>query len=183
MKTRYLAEANLAMLKADYGNEYLKDALTSYLYVGLLSSLPDESGDGWQGAGEIFNDITQNEEIGQPTGINWGNYTSGYAPQILSRSSFTTPTFYNNTEIAASGMSMYYNDIIEFSTATGSWGNIIGLVFYGSRVGSAGLRITPLFTVAFDSPVTISADTRFSCNYSGDLSSTGIRITELTKQN
>lgn len=173
MKTRYLAEAQLSILNQNPTNQYLIDILAGDFFVGLLSSLPLEGKDGWQGAGELFNvpGSPYLAGIKEPS-IN----TAGYQAVPLNRTKFILPTLVN-TSLGLSGMVVEYRDEITFPIATASWGPaVLGLVVYCANQ----TRITPLFTIEFLTPAAVNFEDQVVIQ---NTENTRMRAIELIKKN
>lgn len=179
MKTRYLAEAELNLLNptstGGLANPIFVDLFNGSIYAGLLSSLPITGKDGWQGASELFSPPTAStylQGVKDPF-----TQTGSYYPVQLNKSLFSIPSPVN-TPIGVSGIASEYQGPIEFPVASLAWGNVVGIVFY--IVSSNVARITPLFTAAFVSPVTVGVDDKLTILNS---SSTRVRAIELIKKN
>lgn len=173
MKTRYLAEAQLSILNLNTTNQYLIDILAGDLFVGLLSSLPEENKDGWEGAGELFNapGSPYLPGIKEPS-IN----TAGYQAVPLNRSKLIVPTLVN-TSLGLSGMLVEYREDIVFPIATSDWSEaVLGLVVYCAN----GPRITPLFTIEFLTPAGVNFEDQVVIQ---DTANTRMRAIELIKKN
>ena len=173
MKTRYLAEAQLALLDFNkaIANEDFQDVVNGVYFVGLLSSMPLEGKDGWEGAGELFN------VPGGPylPGIKDPSITTGdYRPVQLDRSKFIVPVVVN-TSLGLSGVVNEYQAPIVFPVASTSWGPVRGLVVY-----AVTSRITPLFTIEFISPSIVGFEDQVTIP---NESNTRMRAIELIKKN
>lgn len=178
MKTRYLAEAELNLLNTIGGasNPIFRDMFDGSIFVGLLSSLPQTGKDGWQGAAELYSTPTAVapylQGVKHPTVL-----TGAYYPTQINRSLFTAPSLVD-TPIGVSGVASEYQAEITFPVASLAWGNVLGVVFY--LVSSDLSRITPLFTTAFTSPVSIGVDDKLTIENSP---SARVRAIELIKKN
>lgn len=178
MKTRYLAEAELNLLNTIGGasNPIFVDMFDGSIYAGLLSSLPLVGKDGWQGAAELYS--VPGALVGGLPGIkNPLVLTGAYYPTPLNRSLFTAPSLVN-TPIGVSGVASIYQGVIDFPVASQAWGTVVGVVFY--LVSRDVTRITPLFTTAFVSPVTIGVDDKLTIQNN---SASNVRAIELIKKN
>lgn len=145
MKTKYLAEGQLALFRKAFDNQYLMDIYGGYPYIGLLSALPLSTGDGVDGMEELFD------------GVSIG----GYSRLPLSTSLFTSGNLTYSTELAASGWQVEYNGQIIFNPATQDWGPVVGAVIFYARVTPEGtLRITPMLSLEFVSPQIILTNQR-----------------------
>ena len=174
MKTKYLADAQLALLDISKAvlNENFLDVFNGDYFVGLLSSMPFENKDGWEGAGELFN------TPGGPflPGIkNPSITTGGYAQVSINRSKFIAPVLVN-TNLGLSGMVAEYREDIVFPVATADWGQVRGLVVYAANIN----RIKPLFTVEFVSSAFVNFEDQVTIPDTGN---TRIRAIELIKKN
>lgn len=179
MKTRYYAEAQQALLQGDFTNPYLVDVYTGILYLGLLSSMPNVGRDGWQGAGELFNTGSAAEAL-YPSGVTpVANYQNGYAAVGISRSAFSDPELYFYADASLSSVVTEYRQEIEFPTATGNWGSVVGCALYAVRSTASGLRITPLVSVEFISPIVTSANRKIKIPNSAG---SRIRVIELLQR-
>lgn len=175
MKTRYLAEAQLALLldtTRSFTNNTFLDVTTGTYFVGLLSALPFDNKDGWEGARELFS-TTAGPFL--PGIKNPSTNTGSYQPQVITRGDFISPVLVN-TDLALSGMVTEYRKEINFPVATANWGNILGMVVYAVR----GSRITPLFTVPFISTVNVLVNDQVKIE---NTENTRMRAIELIKKN
>lgn len=145
MKTKYLAEAQAAITAGKVlTNAYALDLAIGFPYIGLLSSLPNEGGDGVEGMGELYG----------------GGGTAGYERLPLILASFTNPELVYSTELASSGYQTTYNAEVSFNPATENWGSVVGVVVFYARVDGGSLRITPMYTAEFETPVTINTNNK-----------------------
>ena len=174
MKTRYLAEAQLGVLDLNKAltNSNFLDVVNGTYYVGLLSSLPLEGKDGWEGAAEIF---SQAPTIFLP-GIKDPSITAGsYQPVLIQKNNFIAPTLVN-TSLGLSGILTEYRAPIQFPVATANWGIIRGVVVYTARE----TRIIPLFSIPFVSTTSVNTNDQLTILNSPD---TRMRAIELIKKN
>lgn len=173
MKTKYLAEAQLSILNLNTTNQYLIDIIAGDLFVGLLSSLPQENKDGWEGAGELFN--TPNALF--LPGIKEPSVTTGgYQAVPLDRSKLILPALVN-TSLGLSGMLVEYREDIVFPIATSDWSEaVLGLVVYCAN----STRITPLFTIEFLTPAGVNFEDQVVIE---NTPNTRMRAIELIKKN
>lgn len=174
MKTRYLAEAQLGVLDLNKSltNSNFLDVVNGTYYVGLLSSLPLEGKDGWEGAAEIFSQA--------PTiflsGIKDPSITTGsYQPVLIQKNNFIAPTLVD-TSLGLSGVLTEYRAEIQFPVATANWGVIRGIVVYTARE----TRIIPLFTIPFVSTSTVNTNDQLTIL---NTSNARMRAIELIKKN
>lgn len=181
MKTRYLAEAQTSLLlnqTRTLTNPYFNDVLNGTYFVGLLSSMPLEAKDGWQGGGELFNQADPNL-LG---GIKPGSVTTGnYRAVEISRTNFLSPRLVGSNFEGLSGILTEYQAQIDFPTATADWGVVRGVVVYATRaVTGQPLRVTPLFTLPFITPASVTEDDELSILNTG---TARMRAIELIKKN
>ena len=181
MKTRYLAEAQTSLMlnqARTLTNPYFTDVFQGIYFVGLLSSLPLEAKDGWQGAGELFHQPDPTLLAGiKPASVT----TGGYRPIEISRVNFLTPTLVASNFEGLSGVLIEYQAQIDFPTATADWGIVKGVVIYATRALSGQpLRVTPLLTLPFHTPVEVTISDELSILNTG---SARMRSIELIKKN
>lgn len=161
MKTRYYAEAQGALLKGDFSNDYLVDLYSGSLYIGALSSMPDSGGDGWQGAREVFSSDIEEEESLFPFGVtDPALYQGAYTPINVAKSQFTDPTLVRYEDQAVSGVALELQSQVTFNIATLAWGSVVGCVLYTTRAVGITLRITPLATIEFIAPKVVTVNDR-----------------------
>jgi hypothetical protein len=175
MKTKYLAEAQLATLLDTtrlFSNNYFLDVTIGTYFVGLLSALPLDNKDGWEGARELFSTTTGPYLPGiKDPSVNTGSYQ----PEIMTKGDFILPTLVDSN-LGLSGMLTEYRKEITFPVATSNWGNILGLVVYALR----GSRITPLFTIPFVAPANVLTNDQVTIRNEPN---TRMRVIELIKKN
>lgn len=179
MKTTYLLQAENCLLDFNRGssNPYFLDVTLGDYYVGLLSALPTDGRDGWQGAAELYS--VPGVLVGGLPGIKpLATTTGAYYPQQITKSSFTLPGITNVPSQSVSGIVTEYQAAIEFPIATADWGQdtVKGLVLYALR----GTRLTPLLTVPFLTPKTVTKDRRLVIPNN---SSARLRVIDLIKKN
>lgn len=179
MKTTYLLQAENCILDINRGaaNPYFLDVTLGDYYVGLLSALPTEGKDGWEGAAELYS--VPGVLVGGLPGIKELTVTTGgYYPQQIVKASFTLPSITNVPSQSVSAIVTEYQRSIEFPIATADWGtdSVKGLVLYALR----GTRIIPLLTVPFLTPKTVLRDRRLVIPNN---STSRLRIIDLIKKN
>ena len=188
MKTRYLAEAELALIRGDTSNKYLLDVLGLPYQVGLLSALPTNfsqgAGDNWSGARELFYTTTYTypDTLEQLVGINHNNVgpttSHKYTSVAFNKANIGNPSLVYNAGLTASGMGIQFNQEIIFPDAAENWGVVRGVVIYAIR-NSGGIRITPIMVGELVSPVTVLAGQIFKIP---NTSTSKIRYIEFTRK-
>jgi len=188
MKTRYLAEAELALIQGNTGNEFLQDVLGLPYQIGLLSAMPTNfaagAGDNWNGAREIFSNATYTYPGSSRTlqGVNYNNIgpttSHKYTSVAINKGNITAPGLVYNASLGASGMGIQLNQEVVFPQAAENWGLIQGIVVYAVRITS-GLRITPIMVAELITPQTVSSGQTFKIPNTSD---SRIRFIEFTRK-
>jgi len=182
MKTRYLLEAQNSLLNfLNFETNTLVSDLRSpdgAYFVGLLSSLPDDGKDGWQGAGELYNDGTSSPYL---QGIKKPNITTaGYYPVEVSRLGFTAPGLTNVPSLGISGIVAEFQQTIQYNPATADWPQpVLGLVLYSVRASASINRITPLATFPLTTPIQVRQNDTLTIP---DQSANRFRVIDLIKK-